>query len=404
METAVMDKLELRPVDITHQDVPCYNGPKIQAKAAKIGKRLAKIGAPVPEVTFGPVKKVTEKDEFGREYSYNVYETVTVTGVEAGFAGWTPVAVLDHRLSPTEALISLFPTAIEAGTGCPEKFRHRGSVCDHCGIKIRRNTTVVFHHEDGRWTQVGSTCILEFIGVDPATILWLVESPMTIDDDEEAGGSGGGHRYADPFYFLAIAAEFTARYGFVPTRTDDYRATPTRIDVEGWMYAKDPHEQYGFTDISAGEATAKAIVEWLPTAGQSEFFQSARLAVAADKVIPRTAGLLAALPHVYSKAMADKIEAEIAPVIPDSEFIGKVGEKLSFAGVCIKAMTFDGDYGARRLISVRNADGVIVSTFGSGQSLFNTEQGETVTITGTIKAHEDRGYGRQTMLIRAKVA
>lgn len=402
MGTAVIEKVEFRPVTTSWAHVPVHHRKAIEAKAAKLTARLARLEAPAPVVEFGPVVSETSEDEFGRKWTYDVYSLVTVTGVEALFSGWSPVAVLDHRLAADEALVSLFPAAVAAETACPEVYRTTGPTCDHCGIKIRRNTTVVFHHEDGRWIQVGSTCILDFIGIDPKTILMLAE-PM-VGADEEEGGGPRAHGFPDPLSFLAVAAEFTLRYGFVPTSA--YDKSPTRDDASGWFTAKDPLDVYGFTDTTAGAGIADLIAAWLPEAGDSDYMVSARLALRADRVFPKTVGLIASLPHVYSLAMGRKAEAAIADVLPPSEYVGTIGQKkFTFTGTVVKVLSFDGDYGVRRLVSLRDAAGVIVSTFGTGATLFAPElhEGATATIVGTVKAHEDRGYGRQTMLIRATV-
>ena len=50
------------------------------------------------------------------------------------------------------------------GVQMPEQYRTAPEKCDHCQTARRRTLTFVLQHEDGRTTQVGSTCINEFCG------------------------------------------------------------------------------------------------------------------------------------------------------------------------------------------------------------------------------------------------
>jgi len=208
--------IEFHPVTVTHEAVSVYYREHFEAKLAKINVKLAKLGAPLATIAFGPVVTRTETNPVtGWKTSYDEFD-ITVTGVEAKLAGWVPVATLDHTLDAREALVARFPAHFE--TVIPVAYRFTGSRCDHCGIKIARNTTVLFRHEDGRWAQVGTTCILEYIGVDPRTVLMLSEWGHRFSDEEE----GGGRRciYVAPVHFIAAAAEATRINGFVRSGSD----------------------------------------------------------------------------------------------------------------------------------------------------------------------------------------
>lgn len=402
-----MSSVEFVPVTSTYHLLPVHARPFVEAKAAKLGKRLAKLGCPAPTVTFGPRITVTERDDFGFDTSWQAFETVTVTGHEARHAGWTPVAALDHTLAADEALVSLFPAAIEAGTTVPDQFRFRGPVCDHCGIKIRRNATIVFAHDDGRWTQVGTSCVLEYIGVDPRCILMLA-APVITGDDEESFRQG---REAGPTpeAFLAVAAEITLLWGFTPSSAD-WAKVSTKDAVLNWFHAKmaDRVKDFPGMDLDRGKATAATIVSYLTdgpgATSTSDYFVSARLAARAEITNRKTHGLLASLPHVVGKALAEAADKATEAARP-SEFIGTVGSKLSVEATITTAITVETAYGSSRRITGRTAAGDIVTTFGSGNTLWSVKVGEVVQFTGKVKAHEasDR-YGNQTVLAMVKIA
>src|SRR5688572_3127404 len=164
--------IERVPVEVTRENVHVALAARMAEKVAKWNKRLVKIGVDPAVLTHGEkVERVVKDPVTLWEDRWFEFEWVKITGEFARYAGWDAVATLDHTLAEDEALVTTFPRhrgedAIEV----PDHFRFRGSECDHCHISIRRNLTILFHHEDGRWAQVGTTCCRDFIGVDPGDI------------------------------------------------------------------------------------------------------------------------------------------------------------------------------------------------------------------------------------------
>lgn len=395
---------EFTPVTVTHEMVPTWQQPEIDEKLVKVNKRLAKMGAPAATVAYGPVVETSDVDDCGRRRTYRNFATVTVTGVTAKLAGWTPVATLDHTFVADEALVSRFPGQIE--TVIPDRFRYTGSACDHCGIRIARNMTILFVHDDGRWTQVGTTCVMEYIGIDPSVVLWLAGAfgLVTLDDD----GSPLNRGYVGPVpgEYLAMAAEVVRRFGFQPTS----EISNTRDAVAFFLNAKADtiRKEFPELNLDRGAADAALIAEWvLAQPASSEFMQSAHIAVRSDKVGSKTEGLLACLPHIYGKAML-KAEAAAAEQAAGkaSDFVGTVGKKVIVTGTVVVIRDFDGDYGVRRMIVVRTEAGDRLSTVGAGMTLFASgiHEGATVEWAGKVVAHSDGNYGRETKCKLVKVA
>ena len=84
---------------------------------------------------------------------------VVLEGEPPTLAGWTLVAVVDHRDDePTLHIVSSPALALD-----PRRFRE--ARCDHCGLRRRRaETFVVWHAATRRVRQVGSGCLAEFLG------------------------------------------------------------------------------------------------------------------------------------------------------------------------------------------------------------------------------------------------
>ena len=194
-------------------------------KLAKLNKRLAKLGAPAATLTVGPAEEKSEKDPLTGWTRVWTEHEVTLVGVEARHSGWTAIASLDHTVSDTEAWVSLFPNAIEEEVEIPAEYRTAGPVCDHCGLDRRRNVTSLWRHEDGRWFALGSGCVLEYLGVDPKTALWLAGANGNLDPDNE----GRAPEYRPSVVeFLAVADMMVEEFGFVKSRPDEFGGRPTR--------------------------------------------------------------------------------------------------------------------------------------------------------------------------------
>lgn len=399
--------VEFTPVTTTYEKLPVGFHARVEAKIVLINRRLAKLGAPAATVTYGPIVERKVKDpDTGWVHTVREYEFVTVTGVEAKLAGWTAIASLDHTVHPTEAWVTRFPGHHD--DAIDPMFVSRGSVCDHCGVKIKRNLTVLFAHDDGRWAQVGTSCVLDYLGIDPKTILWLAAcADGMADDDPDAGGGWNARRVPSVTEYLAAAAEATEINGFVPTVTD-FGGWPTRDQAMQIVDGKTKDAKTGMPiwpglDSERGAAKAALVIDWVLTStADSEFMVSARRAVEAGQTHGRTIGLLAALPYSYGKAM-ERAASKAAEAAAPSEHFGKVGDKIVATGKIITIRTFDGDYGPKRLIVVALDNGNQVSTIGTGQSLWNVAEGEIVEVKGKIKSHEDKGYGKRTVLTMVKL-
>lgn len=385
----------------------------LDGKLAKMNKRLAKLGAPPASLTFGPIVDREERDPFtGLKLAWREFEFVTVTGVEAKFAGWTGVATLDFTLVPDEALVSKFPG--EEDTTFPEEFRFKGPWCDHCNKLRSRNLTVLFRSDDGTWMTVGTSCIIDFIGVDPKNVLWLSTRGGFDPDDEEFGEFARATRMeVPPLDFLAAASEATRLFGFVKSRPDTFFDEPTK-DV-AWTFTRgrlsaDERKRFADFDGKRGLAEAEKIMAWVEAdTGWSDFMRSASLACRAWKVTDKTAGILAALPFCFMKALGKIAERDAAKAEKPTDFLGTVGEKLTVEGTVTFKMAFEpfawnGPTPFR--LTIVTDTGHTITTKGSGNTLWEAEVGDRITWTGKVTSLEDHEkFGKRTecKLVKIKI-
>jgi hypothetical protein len=407
---------EFAPVESTITELWVGYAPKIEKKVIAMNRRLAKLGAPAATVTFGPIVELSETDEAtGYTHRWDAFETVTVTGYSAKFAGWTPIASLDHTFvtetGDTEAYVSMFPGAVETDTELPVEFRNVGPLCGHCNTNRLRKTTVVFVSDTGEWLNVGTSCLRDFIGITPATILWLNNSLASFDDDDEYRPPAEAYE-PDLTEVLRLAAAVTSIWGF--TRSADDGATKWTVTELLGRPNKITREIKNHPEWDAAWAasaeTAEGIKTWIAdkveAGNASDYIANASLAIRANRASPRTIGLLVSLPFSYSRAMGELAERNAkAEAGTDSVHVGEVGEKMVIRPVTIlRSIKVETMYGVSVRVTGLTEDGNKVTTFGSGETLFRVDTDDIVEWRGTVKAHNSSDeYGDETEFNRVKI-
>lgn len=105
------------------------------------------------------------------------------------------------------------------------------------------------------------------------------------------------------------------------------------------------------------------------------------------------------------------VEGEIAKRAANasSKWFGYVGDKVTLTLTIKKFLSFDTAFGVMRVCILADADQNVVVYKGTARAIDNradgsfTAVGDQITITATIKAHEDYNGTRQTVIQRPKV-
>lgn len=90
-----------------------------------------------------------------------------------------------------------------------------------------------------------------------------------------------------------------------------------------------------------------------------------------------------------------------------SQYVGEVGEKVSFCGEFVKAVEFQvadpfGRPDWRHVYTFKDTDGNVFTWFTSSGKYCGHEYGEPVEVTGTVKGHKEYDGEKQTNLLRVK--
>lgn len=383
---------------MTTYDINPDSVPALLEKVEKVNARAAKRGftgrfdLAVEHVT------VSQTGPDGLPHDV-VYARVTITGQAPSYGGWTLLAGVD-------CLGDQFVIRCAPGTTDEQVDRSllKAGQCQHCNTyrANRAKTYLVRNDETGSYLQVGSTCLKDFLG-------WDV-SPVFLDTSSLEGmfGSANTEPGDTPEALVGVAAAVVAVHGFEPTSF----SPSTRSRVMDVLYGRGKsadqeraliadHRQAGMD--SAPEIIA-TIVERLT--GESGYEANLRAVLEADFVPSRLAGLAVSAVSAYNRILERDVRKAAAPAEAVSQPVGTKGEKVTVTAKITRAETQPGyAYNTcERFILMVDADGNVFKMYTTAAWAFDVTVGDEVTITATVKKHEEYRGNTQTQLVRGKRA
>lgn len=310
--------------------------------------------------------------------------------------------------------------------------------CDHCnsGRRGRHKTMTFRHKETGEVVSVGSTCVLEYTGIDPALVESLLEFKGKATTHDFATGSRGGQRTMGTYEFALRASMwlhanegYTRGLGHSLFNYDLIKHPQTGQIGFGYRQlvpkahiiaapAGGVSEPVGFGWLREDEAVApeaispsvftvaEAFMDYcLGLSGSSSFEHTVRnifkSGVVSKKSAAMAGGALAGyLKHIQREARKTA-EVERKAARPAGKHLGTVGERTDFGtATVVFVRRIEGYYGTTTLTKFLAGDDTLV-WFRSGDKS-DLKVGDTVSIMGTVKKHDQFKDEKQTVITRAK--
>lgn len=229
-------------------------------------------------------------------------------------------------------------------------YREAEPCCEHCNKKRqRKDTYVVRHTETGETKQIGSTCLEDFTGIDPAKVLFLAQVYgvfKTIDDSFEhfMHGKGADHgvRPVDFLRDALFAAEWQG--GFISAkRAKEELLTPTYVharDLADLLRRDGLWNRYRESKDRLLASAQRVIDWWTALEPTSEFERTTQQIVTAESLPFENKYLAFATASIpaMDRALA-KAAAQAARAAHPSEHVGSPGEKMQ------QAMRLTGQHG-----------------------------------------------------------
>lgn len=320
-----------------------------------------------------------------------------VEGIAPKIAGWSFIATLSWDGG---TLVTRTAPGFE---GRIDACSIRDGECDHCHTVRQRCDTYLLEHEGGERKQVGSSCIKDFLGhaFQPS---WLRHG-SDLDSIEETFGRGRQYADAPTDNVLAWAASLTEAHGWISRdKAEIERRTPSSWQLRDLLFgtSADARRARGkLRPTPEHEALATKVRDWARTAddSSSEYLANIRRLAEAEVITERNAGMLGSAVAAYNREMTAKAEREARPV---SQWMGQAKDKITVQATVRSDTPVEGDWGTRHRYGFLTREGNWVTWWASSsQSL---EIGREVTLTGTVKGHEEYREVKSTVLTRCKIS
>jgi hypothetical protein len=365
---------------------------KIVEKVESLNRRAEKRG-------LDPAFSITVEREFSVRtkgtYEYEDFVEFHVDGVYPAIPGYTFAAVVDHA---SGGLIFRNPAFTEDVDLTP--FADR-KTCDHCGTKRKRSKTILLSDAAGKIIQVGTSCIIDFLGKEAGALEFFAENSGILGDSDN-----GGHYASDPHYatveICAIAVKMISDFGFVKSNTPGSTAAKI-MDFVDDHYRSFPRD-YDFTVTAEHTEQALKAIEFIKNSERrGDYQENVFRIISSGRCEKRVFGFIAAgirgaLADIRkasdTKKLEEKTEEKITVEFP------AIGTIVANEEVTIeKIFTFEGMYGEQHIFIMKSSAGV---PFVWKTSTFpDVEEGGTYTIKkAKVKAHDDYKGKNQCRLER----
>lgn len=374
----------------------------IQGKLAELNRRARRLG--LAEVTATIVKQNQRKDDIDPGIIYITYDMRIVGPMLCLNGGWTFVGKIDHY----EGMNLAAP-----GQTIPAQYRNAEAVCQHCGKDRDRKETYIFVNAAGEYKQVGSSCLLDFVGIDPSKALWASDMwymmlKITEEDEEYIGGK------REP---AGINLERFLAQTFVTIR------------VMGWLSRKEAEIQQRMATASivwrdmtevrdykwiikerfspADLALAQQVVAWMlaldPAPDNDYLFNLLRIAQNGF-VTYKSSGFAASAVNTWQREQ-EKIEKAKHNA---SQWVGQPGAKIEVKAKLLRTFTFHSEWGVTHKHKfVMETGAVLIWSTATG-----LDEDCEYMITGKVQkvdakhpfgGHVDYKGEKQTLLSRPKL-
>lgn len=380
-----------------------------QERAAKINARATKRGFTGRLEVTGTPREISETDEAGLTRTRLVYD-VQITGEAPSYNGWTFLAAVDtvETATGTDFILRTAPGVDESGV---DRTALAAGRCEHCNTvrANRRYTYLVRHTETGEIRQVGSTCIKDFTGwAGRPVFIWADD--VADELHEFLGGfASSGHEYT-PKTVVTAAWAISRRFGWVPASATFSRST--RDLVSSYLYGTSRADRELRADVAADVAEAAgmgativtALLEGLTDAG--DYVANLKVCLRAASVSHRHLGITVSTVAAYERMIGDRVQRQTAEKTrKESAYAGEIGQKLTITGTVTRLKPIEQNYGytpTTSMLVIIESGTTVAKTFTAAAWAWDVAQGDEITITGTVKAHEEFNDTKETVLTRPK--
>ncbi|MGL6683398.1 hypothetical protein KRM18_01045 [Xanthomonas hortorum pv. gardneri] len=275
---------------------------------------------------------------------------------------WHVVAQLDA--TPAAGALVFAVTDVAADRAEAARRRDHPMHCEHCHTsRARKQIYLLRNSSTGTYQQVGSTCLQDFTGIDPARALFLAkladfERYADALGDQAAAGVAGAVATLD---YLARVLFLCESSSFIPVgKARELRIDATYLQATELSEAHRRNPAAGRAFAAARErlrAEAAAMVAWFAGREPKDDFEANVKAVLASDTIKVDARHLAIAAAAVPTYQRHQSAAQQLLRAARSAHVAAEGDKLERPLRVYQVETFDTPYGPQERLSLIDDDG-----------------------------------------------
>ena len=397
--------------------IPVARLTKAKAELDKVNRRAERSGIPGIKYSISEPFGIESPRYQIDSPMYSPNDTVnrqhvnlTFDETRVGIAGYTPVATLDYAHDT--------PTIFEwPGKSIPDHMRDVDGQCSHCNKRrSRRYVYILQNNETGEYVNIGKSCIQDYIGYSPEAILstyqWLIRAEKAIDDDLDVNtGSWGERDIISLAEMLPLAVAVIEHRGWTSramAEKTDFRVPATSDIVSEWFWSYLYETPDEIKDIDMSEdarkrysETANRVIETARNIDTQNIYETNLKIIAHDDYCTlREFGLA-----VSMVSYAQRVWDNTTPKPKQEEtsiHMGNLKDRLEIPVTIELIKPIDTAWGVSYLFKMRTVTGNCLSWFASNPPN-DIEEGDNITLRGTVKAHTEWQGRKETQLTRCKV-
>lgn len=381
----------------------------------------------------------TKCNKYGCDFVYNEVGTefVEVTDPDTGHKstqkfilvecegtavvnGWEFAATLEHHENGN--IVRKLIDAVEI----PEKYFTCVPECDHCHAKRhRKDTYIVYNKDTQEFKQVGSSCLCDFThGFSAEAAASYIALFDELIEGEAPYGGGYASRYYPVVDVLKYAADIVNHIGY---RSSDYiggqSTKEMTIDAihydtcRSQMMPAYVEEVERYRERFAPDYNSVDLLKYVEDAIQwvkdsedtSSYMHNLKVLVSEEYITYKNFGYVVSIVPTYNRNIQKVAEiAEREQQIKEegltSEHVGNIKDRITINNIksCECIYSWETVYGITLRYKIVDEAGHVFM-WDSSTGIRDDEGLEVVSITGTIKNHDEWKGVKQTWLTRCRV-
>lgn len=267
-------------------------------------------------------------------------------------------------------------------------------ICEHCNTKRKRNDVFVCDTDEGTKI-VGSDCLKDYLGIDPALAVHALEFVRFAeagDADWEERFFGGRDKTIDTDKLVRTCFKVAKKFGGYSREVSDQMRQHLYVLLHGPAKEGDSRkhdlkiiEEYAAFDP---EFDVHAFVSYIDNM-TGDFGSNLRIALSQNRVHEnRTNIVLAGVGVFVGKIAKQATEADARKALPAAKLVdANVGDRCSLYGTVLRTFPYSSESSGFSclIVSIRCDGGENLVNFHTGKD--DPEAGHRYALTFTIKKH-----------------